>query len=392
MASLQTRHQRTCALGRPWTPSATLDGCDCSPTYYVASRVDGKLVREKVGTDRDQAEGKLAEVGVDLKRGDYRPPQHKRVSVAADEWLASLRRRSTTVAEYQTTLDYAKRSFGRKFTDKVSASDVRKMLELIEADFRKRHEPRPGQPRRELSPTTLAKHLRHASTFFEWCVAENLMRENPAKRLPKGSRPKPRKRRPAYFTDAELARLWPELAKRPVYVALCKLAVTTGMRHGELAGLRWSDVDFLSGELHLRSQFTHGELVDRTKDDEPRVVDLVPAARNVLESWFADTGDEGLVFENEAGGYLDDSRTRKTLYSAMENAGIPRVGERGGTRDFHSFRHTFARVALENGAPLEWVQAQLGHSSITLTRDTYGHWSRKAEKIVAEKLEGAFAV
>jgi integrase len=266
------------------------------------------------------------------------------------------------------------------------------MLALVERDYRERQKPKKGEKPREVSPTTTSKHLRQLSSCLEAAVAEGLLSVNPCKRLPKAQRPKARKKSPAYFTDSELVRLWPELEKRPVYATACKLAATTGLRHGEIAGLRWEDVDLLTGELRVRRQFTAGELVETTKDADPRVVDLVPAARSLLEDWYAETGDDGYVLELEAGGFLDASNTRKVLYSALERAGIPRIGERGGTRDFHSFRHSFARVALEHGAQLEWVQAQLGHSSITLTRDTYGHWSREAEKREAERLEGAFAV
>jgi integrase len=395
VASLQVRHQRGCALEKPWT-SATpeaLEGCDCTATFNVVSRVDGRLVREKIGTDAEAAAQRLARIGFHLEEGDYKPPQHVRFATFADEWLASLRRRSTTRANYGVTLGYAKRAFGRKYVDKLGPADVRKMLELAEREYRDRQlERHPKRTPRELSPTTLAKHLRQLATCLEAAVAEGLLAENPCKRLPKSQKPKPRRKRPAYFTDVELARLWPELASRPVYLTLGKLAVTTGLRHGELAGLRWADVSLVEGELLVRQQFTGGELVDTTKDADPRTVDLVPAARALLEAWWLETGDERLVFENEDGGYLDDSRSRKVLYAAMKRAGIARLGERGGTRDFHSFRHTFARVALEHGAQLEWVQAQLGHSSITLTRDLYGHWSREAEKREAERLEAAFAV
>jgi integrase len=393
MASLQVRHQRGCALSKSWTTAAALDGCDCTPTFNIVSRVDGELIREKVGTNRAVAEKRLARIEFALEEGDYQTPQHKRFGEFTDEWLASLSRRSTTSANYGVTLAYAKRAIGRrKYVSKLGVADVRKVLELVERDYRARQKPEPGEKPREVSPTTLAKHLRQLSTCLEAAVAEGLLAVNPCKRLPKSQKPKPRKKRPAYFTDTELLRLWPQLERRPIYLAAAKLAATTGLRHGEIAGLRWNDIDLLAGELHVRRQFTGGELVDRPKDNDERVVDLVPAARAILEGWWVSTGDDGLVFELETGGYLDNSNSRKVLYATMKQAGIPRVGERGGARDWHSFRHTFARVALEHGAQLEWVQAQLGHSSITLTRDLYGHWSREAEKREAARLEGAFAV
>ena len=56
--------------------------------------------------------------------------------------------------------------------------------------------------------------------------------------------------------------------------------------------------------------------------------------------------------------------------------GIPRTGERGNERVFHSFRHTFARLVLENGGSREWLNKQLGHSSFAMT-DRYSDWSDK---------------
>jgi integrase len=113
-----------------------------------------------------------------------------------------------------------------------------------------------------------------------------------------------------------------------------------------------------------------------------------------LEEWFRVSGSppqEALVFPHPEGGYLSHTTiTRQVLYRALKRAGIPREGEHGRTRDFHSFRHSFARIALENGARMDWVQRQLGHSSITVTIDRYGRWERSAEKLEAEKLEGAF--
>jgi integrase len=103
----------------------------------------------------------------------------------------------------------------------------------------------------------------------------------------------------------------------------CRLAVLTGMRFGELAALRWDDVD-------LRG--------------EPRTVDLVPQGKQLLEKWYPQTRGRGLVFESVTGGYLDGGAVLDTLYDAMKAARVRRVSERGGKRTFHSYRHTFARI------------------------------------------------
>jgi integrase len=176
-------------------------------------------------------------------------------------------------------------------------------------------------------------------------------------------------------------------------LALHKTAVGTGLRIGELAALRWSDVDLLNRELHVRRTYVDGIGEQTPKSGEARTIDLTPPAARVLEDWFKASGDDGLVFEREEGGYLTSNYvTKSVLYPALERAGVPRVGESDRKRDFHTLRHTFARIALEGGAEITWVKEQLGHSSITLTVDLYGHWSRASKKAQAKRLAKAFAL
>jgi integrase len=135
---------------------------------------------------------------------------------------------------------------------------------------------------------------------------------------------------------------------------------------------------------------------DTTKGGKARTLDLTPQAATVVEAWYAESrpdGDGALVFEREEGGHLTNGYVLRWFYRGLAQAGIARVGERGGRpRTFHSLRHTYARVVLEHGAELVWAQRQLGHSSVTLTADLYGRWSRAAEKSQAERLADAFAL
>lgn len=353
--------------------------------YHVVTPAGPRLVREAVGHNRREAERRLRAIQGEIDQDAYAPPENISFSAWADRWLSGLRREETTRRTYRSSLEYAKQVIGRKPVRKVTTSDIRAFLDHVERVNRARKRPR------EVSPTTLAKHLRHLGACLQAARAERLIAENPVRLLPASARPKAQKKRPSYFTN-ELARLWPELAGRPVISYLCRAAVSTGMRFGELAALRWDDVNFLDEDVLVSHTHTPGIGAKATKSGEPRTIDLTPQAKRLFEEWYSETSGGGLVFEREIGGYLDGGQVLHVLYAAMGRARIPRVGERGGKRTFHSFRNTFARIALEGGAQLTWVQAQLGHSSITLTRDVYGAWSRRAEKLEAQRLDGVFTV
>jgi integrase len=104
--------------------------------------------------------------------------------------------------------------------------------------------------------------------------------------------------------------------------------------------------------------------------------------------------DDSLVFPGNGGtGFLTPAvLLRRQLYPAMVSAGIRRVGPTQERRTFHSFRHTFAKRALERGAQITWLSRHLGHSSLKVTTDIYGHWERAERKLQAAKMEGAFLV
>jgi integrase len=355
------------------------------------------LTYQAVGQNRREAERALDKARGDIATGTYRPVENVTFGEWADKWLAGFTGKENTRRVYAGTLDYAKRAFGRAKVRDLRSSDVRQFIDLIvetnRARTRRDAKGETVSAPRDTSSATLAKHLRQLGACLQAAVTEGLAAENPVRRLHKTARPRVQKQRPAYYTNVELARLWPELANRPLFLALCRTAVATGMRFGELAALRWTDCDLLNRELHISRTFTLGIGETSPKSGEGRTVDLTPQAAIVLEDWYRESGGgDGLVFPREWGAehLASGDVLAPVLYPALERAGVSRVGERGRKRDFHSFRHTFARIALESGAEITWVQKQLGHSSITLTVDTYGSWARSAEKSQAERLAGAF--
>jgi len=76
----------------------------------------------------------------------------------------------------------------------------------------------------------------------------------------------------------------------------------------------------------------------------------------------------------------------------MKRARIERVGPTGEKRTFHSFRHTYAKRAFENGRRIIWLSRHLGHSSLMVTTDVYGHFEADERKKEAELMEGVFGV
>ncbi len=167
------------------------------------------------------------------------------------------------------------------------------------------------------------------------------------------------------------------------------------MRQGELLALRWDDVDLEQAVVRVRSSYTGGTL-GTPKNRERRDVDLISDVVGLLSGWREERdGSIGdLVFPGENGSrFLSPTVVlRRHLYPAMAAAEICRVGPTHEKRTFHSFRHTFAKRALESGAQITWLSRHLGHSSLKVTTDIYGHWERAERKIQAAKMEGVFPV
>lgn len=115
----------------------------------------------------------------------------------------------------------------------------------------------------------------------------------------------------------------------------------------------------------------------------------------LLGAWWSacgKPGDAALVFPNETdGGYLSASAFTKYALSGNETSN-DRARRKGPTklRTFHSVRHAYARLCLENGLELTWLSRQLGPANTTITERTYGHWSRTASKTQVAKLAGLF--
>ena len=181
------------------------------------------------------------------------------------------------------------------------------------------------------------------------------------------------------------------------FEALYVLAVTTGLRQGELLALKWGDADLASGVLRVRRGLSvvkgEGPVLKETKTGKGRPVQMLPMAIDALVAHGARQLDErvryrgvweerGLVFPSAKGTPMHRQNLhRRSFKPLLERAGLP-----DGVR-FYDLRHTFATLMFELDAKPKVVQEMLGHSSIGTTMNTYTHLIPNMQKEAVDKLQ-----
>ena len=212
----------------------------------------------------------------------------------------------------------------------------------------------------------------------------------------------------SWWTPAELRTFLAKTAEEPLG-PLFRVAAMTGMRRGEVCGLRWSDVDLDKAWIEVRQQLTvvrgapNGGLLfsDRTKTDHGRRgIDLDPTTVAVLRTqkrrqaehrlatgagW---SNEHDLVFTEPDGRPLDPESVAKTFARRVSRHGLRRIR-------FHDLRHTHVAHLIEAGEQPLLITRRLGHASTAFTQDRYGHLfedaGSQAASAVAAMVDGAEA-
>lgn len=165
------------------------------------------------------------------------------------------------------------------------------------------------------------------------------------------------------------------------------MALYTGLRRGELFGLQWGDIDFGSGHddgrMHVRRSLYHGNVTSPKTEHSIRVVDVLQQLLSELSDhreMFPPIGD-GFIFRTAKGKPIDpDNWIKRSFYPILGKAGFRRMG-------LHACRHTYASILIDEGANIKHVSRQLGHASIQLTADLYGHLFRETRSAVMARLD-----
>jgi len=293
--------------------------------------------------------------------------------------------------------------------DEVKVADIRAVQERLAVTSGKRGEPMGDSRRRQIM-----QRLRQA---LEFAVARGWLAENPARLidLPAAPRPHPDfnvlepsrveavARAVAQLSDYDLPRMrdgevHPHLRKvmerrRALYADAVRFSAYTGLRVGELRGLRWRDIDFTGHALRIArnnpSSQPAGHGDQAPKSGRGRSVPLTPGAIAALDRISRlgfSTGPEALVFATEGDGPVDGGKLRDAFYRGLDAAGLGYLRTKDNPIRWHDLRHTFGTMAVRV-FPLTDVQAYMGHSNIQTTM-RYVHHTPRAD--AAAKLAAVF--
>lgn len=238
-----------------------------------------------------------------------------------------------------------------------------------------------------LAPKTVRNHLGTMHSVFELGMRMGWCERNPVKLA---DRPviKSTETRIKFLDQAELEQLlavsYPPDAFGSIEAVLYLTAAMTGLRQGELIGLRWRDVDFDARRVRVVSPYVRGEFNDPKSEDSGRSVPLAQRVADALADLRARSlypADSDLVFAHpETGRPLDRSKLVRRFKRALERAQVRRI-------TFHELRHTFGTRMAASGVPLRTLQHWMGHAD-SKTTQIYAHYQPSDAE--ADTVDAAF--
>lgn len=346
---------------------------------YLARYHDGDRVRSRTFATLDEAEDHLRGIGRAKRSGRYVPTAEWTVAEVVSDYLERGRDRwkPNTYATYQTILHQViVPSIGK---DRVTELTARRCQHWIDG-LTRTYSP----ARIEIIRAVLTGALKEA-------VRMDVLPANPLA----GVR-MPRKRRADRQTwhAADVAAIMRASKPEPMMHAYYAVALTTGMRPGEIRALMWDDIDLDAGRVIVRRSMTRDEhyrpvVGDTTKTGRVRVVAVPDRAVLALRRYRAEQterrlrtehwADTGLVFDRGDGHVMAQQTFARHHRAMCDRAGVPYTSP-------HGMRHAAATLLLEAGVDVKVVADTLGHSTTTTTRDIYQHTSERLQRTAADTL------
>ncbi len=351
---------------------------------YTAGRnpVTGKAIYKNVlGKTQAEVKEKLKAAiekngTLDIKSGQIT------VGRWLDTWMenyAKLQVRPSSYKTYQGFIEnHIKPTLGDIPLEKLTAMDLQRLYKQLLENGRVECTEARNKPR-GLSVKTVRNINQMISSALNCAVEQRLIPSNPTKGC---VLPKLEKKEMKILPPESLGTFFEE-ARRSGVFELYYIDLATGLRRGELLGLKWSDIDLQKGIIHVRRQILrqNGKVVEaplKTKNSY-RNIAIGADAIEVLQGM--DQSSE-YVFPSPHGGPMSPDSVLHMLQRVLKRAGLERIR-------FHDLRHTFSVLALQNGVDVKTLSAILGHYSAGFTLDTYAHVTTSMQKQAANAV-GSF--
>ena len=346
----------------------------------------GKVIYKNVlGKTQAEVKEKLKKAIEETKGLDIAKAESYTVGQWMDVWYEYYAKIKVRVSSHKTYEGYIKNhikpSIGNVPLTKLTTLDLQMMYQKLLTGGRVDRLESQNQPK-GLSAKTVRNLNQIISSAMKLAMEQKLIAHNPADGC---ALPRVEHREMKTLPAEQLAAFLNEAKKTGTY-EMYYLDLATGMRRGELLGLKWEDIDFDHGVIHIRRQVarlngTVQEAPLKTKNSYRNISIGADAVELLKQKKIADNGKSVYVFPSPTGGPLAPDSVLHMLHRVLERAGLPKIR-------FHDLRHTFATLALQNGVDIKTVSGMLGHFSAGFTLDTYAHVTTAAQKEAANTMDG----
>jgi len=297
-----------------------------------------------------------------------------------DQWMISVKgmiRPSIFRNRWNSVEKHIKPHLGNKKLSQLMPRDIQRFYEKLAAEGR-------WDGQGGLASNTVRGIHTTLHSALKAAVQANLIPRNPTEGFPS---PKGHSRPKRILDDGQLERFMEEIRKDALWYDLFYTELTTGLRRGELCGLKWEDFDEASGILKVRRTVHKekgGELTtwDTKTAAGTRKIILPPSTAELLKRRKATTKSEW-IFPNpiKPEDPINPSSAYRHLKTLLKQAGLPDIR-------FHDLRHTFATHALTSGVDAKTLSGILGHTNASFTLDTYTHTTGDMQKRASEIVDG----
>ncbi len=333
-----------------------------------------QIFKNVLGKTQKEVKDKLKKAIEESKNVDFVKSDKYTVGSWLDVWYenyALIKVRPSSHSTYKGYIEnHIKPNIGKIKLNKLTSLDLQKLYKkLLESGRVDRIESR-NQPK-GLSVKTVRNINQIISSALDVAVTEKLISMNVAKSC---ALPKQEQKEMHTLTQSQLNQLFAEADKSGVF-ELYYLDLATGLRRGELLGLKWENIDFENKTITVRQQVMRidGKTIEaplKTKNAY-RTISIGDDVIEVLKKQKAKEKGE-FVFHNKKGEPISPDSVNNMLSRVLKRAGLPKIR-------FHDLRHTFATLALQNGVDVKTVSGMLGHFSAGFTLDTYTHVTTESQ-------------